>query len=223
MFLTNLFLSILFPYCLAASPIIIGIAGASGSGKTTFVQEARSFFFNEPSVLCMDNYYRDFSDLPFEARKNINFDDPKNIDFDFLEEQIMQIKNGETINQPVYDFISKTRSKDTLPCKPTPVVFIEGFLLLAYPEICQHCDLKIFLDVSEVECLFRIIQRDQQYRNTSFVEIKQRYIDFVQPTYRNYIQESRYQADLIIPKGRENKRAFEIFLHAVRAIQKGEL
>ena len=217
------FLIIFLSACISgyAGPLFVGISGASGSGKTTLVKAMQEHFDAEVVVLSMDNYYRDLSSLPFEDRKKINFDDPAALDLSLLKEQILQLKKGVSINQPIYDFHTKTRSSAIIQCEPAKVIVIEGFLLLALPEIAHFCDLKIFIEVDEIECLFRIIERDRIHRETSVQETKERYIRFVRPAYQKYILESRYQANLIIPHGLENKLAFQILLHTIHSMLSG--
>lgn len=205
-----------------AEPLVVGIGGASGSGKTTFVKALEEHFEAEIVVLCMDNYYRDLSSLSFDERKQINFDDPASIDLSLFKQQILQLKKGCSIEQPIYDFHTKTRSHETIYCESKKVIVIEGFLILALQEIKDLCDLKVFIGVNEIECLFRIIERDRIHRETSIQETKERYIHFVRPAYQKYIHESQYQADLIIPNGLENKIAFQILLDTIRSMSLGK-
>lgn len=208
---------------LFATPKVIGIAGGSGAGKTTMVKAIQAQLGDRAVIISMDNYFRDLSHLSFEERKKTNFDDPAAFDLALLCEHILQLKNGQTVDQPRYDFTTKTRSSESIPTNSTDTILVDGFLLLAVPEICDLCDLKLFIDVEEAERLFRIIDRDQFERVSSFEEIKERYINFVAPCYEKYIRHSKYQADLIIPNGLDNHRSFQLLLELIKIIHEHPL
>lgn len=200
-----------------ADSIVIGIAGGSGAGKTTLAQAIQKQFSDkEAAIVYMDNYFCDFSYLSFEERKKINWDDPQSIDVSLLKQHIAQLKKNCSIEQPIYNFKASLRSHATSLTKPVKIIIIDGFLLLAFPEIRDLCDLKIFIEVEETERLFRIISRDQIHRGSSLQETKQRYTNFVQPCYQKYIHNSKYHADLIIPNGLDNKKAFQILLEFIK-------
>ena len=200
-----------------ADSIIIGIAGGSGAGKTTLAQAMQKQLSDkEAAIVYMDNYYCNFPYLSFEERKKINWDDPQSIDIALLKQHIMQLKNNCPIEQPIYNFKASLRSHETSLTKPVKIIIIDGFLLLAFPEIRDLCDLKIFVEVEETERLFRIINRDQTDRGYSLQQTKQKYKNFVQPCYQKYIHNSKYYADLIIPNGLDNEKAFQILLELIK-------
>lgn len=211
-----IFLCLFAWFSVFADPLVIGIAGGSGAGKTMLAQAIQKQLIDNAAIIYMDNYFYDLSHLPPEERKKNNFDDPKSIDLLLLKQHITQLKKGHSIEQPIYHFKTQTRSNTTTHIDPVEIVIIDGFLLLASPEIYNLCNLKIFIDVEETERLFRIINRDQIERGFSLQETKQRYKNFIQPCYQKYIHDSKYQADLIIPNNLENKKAFQILLQLIK-------
>lgn len=199
-----------------AGPLMVGIAGGSGAGKTMLSQAVQKQFSDSAVVIYMDNYFYDLSHLPPEERKKTNFDDPKSIDIALFKQHLMQLKKGQSIEQPIYDFKTQTRSSTTIRVDPLKIILIDGFLLLALPEIHNLCHLKVFIEAEEIERLFRIISRSQTERGFSLQEIKQHYQDFIQPCHQRYIHDSKYQADLIIPNNQDNKKAFQILLQLIK-------
>ncbi|VHO02060.1 uridine kinase [Candidatus Rhabdochlamydia sp. T3358] len=211
-----IFLCLFAWFSVFADPLVIGIAGGSGAGKTMLAQALQKQLVDNAAIIYMDNYFYDLSHLSPEERKKNNFDDPKSIDLLLLKQHITQLKKGHAVEQPIYHFKTQTRSSSTTHIDPVEIIIIDGFLLLASPEIYDLCSLKVFIEVEETERLFRIINRDQIERGFSLQETKQRYKDFVQPCYQKYIHDSKYQADLIIPNNLENKKAFQILLQLVK-------
>lgn len=212
----GIFLCLFAWFSVFADPLVIGIAGGSGAGKTMLAQALQKQLVDNAAIIYMDNYFYDLSHLSPEERKKNNFDDPKSIDLLLLKQHITQLKKGHAVEQPIYHFKTQTRSSSTTHIDPVEIIIIDGFLLLASPEIYDLCSLKVFIEVEETERLFRIINRDQIERGFSLQETKQRYKDFVQPCYQKYIHDSKYQADLIIPNNLENKKAFQILLQLVK-------
>lgn len=199
-----------------ADPLMVAIAGGSGAGKTILAQAVQKQLADNAAIIYMDNYFYDLSHLPPEERRKTNFDDPKSLDLALFKQHITQLKKGQSIEQPIYDFKTQTRSSATVRIDPVKIILIDGFLLLALPEIHNLCHLKVFIDAEEIERLFRIINRNQSERGFCLQEIKQRYKEFIQPCYQRYIRDSKYQADLIIPNNFDDKRAFQILLQLIK-------
>ena len=198
-----------------ADSLVIGISGGSGAGKTMLAQAIQKQLADTAAIIYMDNYFYDLSHLSPEERKKTNFDNPKSLDLLLLKQHIMQLKKGHSIEQPIYNFKTQTRSSATTHIDPVKTIIIDGFLLLALSEIRDLCNLKVFIEAEETERLFRIISRDQMERGFSLQQIKQRYKDFIQPCYQKYIHDSKYQADLIIPNNSDNKKSFQILLQLI--------
>ena len=162
--------------------LVIGIAGGSGSGKTTVVKKIiRALPNSSVSIISQDSYYKDNGHLSSEDRKKINFDHPASIEFDLLIEQIDQLRMGEVIQMPIYSYVSCARSSDTIPVKPTKVVIVEGILVLTNAELRQRMDIKIYVDADGDDRLMRIIQRDIEERGRTFIEVLKHNETFVKP------------------------------------------
>jgi uridine kinase len=191
--------------------LVIGIAGGSGSGKTTVVKEITKKLCGRVVVVPQDSYYKDLSHLPLEERKKVNFDHPSAIDFDFLCQQIAELKAGKTIEQPVYSYLTCTRSKtETVTVEPADVIIIEGILIFTSEELRNQMDIKIFVDADDDDRVIRIINRDIAERGRSVEVAMQHYIDTVKPMHLQFIEPSKRYADIIIPQGGHNKVAIDI-------------
>ena len=191
--------------------IIIGIAGGTGSGKTTVV---KNIIDNLPAngvvLLPQDSYYKDSSHVPVEERQNINFDHPDAFDWDLLSEHITMLKQGKSIEQPIYSYITSTRQKETIHIEPKEVVIIEGILALSDARLRNLMDLKIFVDADPDERLIRVIQRDIVERGRTAEAVMERYIRVLKPMHMEFIEPCKRYADLIIPQGGHNQKAIEI-------------
>jgi len=197
--------------------LIIGISGGSGSGKTTVVKAIRKALGNKNvAVISQDAYYKDSSHIPPEERKNINFDHPDAIDWDLLCEQLTDLKEGKTINQPVYSYITSTRSKtQTIPVEPADVILVEGILVFSYKRLRHLMDIKIFVDAEPDERLMRIIYRDILERGRNMDTAFQHYKETVKPMHLQFIEPSKRYADIIIPEGGHNKVAIDIIVNTI--------
>ncbi|MBM6807173.1 uridine kinase [Bacteroides caecicola] len=191
--------------------IIIGIAGGTGSGKTTVVREiVASLPEGEVAVLPLDSYYKDSSHVPVEERQSINFDHPNAFDWDLLSEHISMLRRGEAIEQPVYSFLTCTRQPETIHIEPRKVIIIEGILALSDKQLCDLMDLRIFVDADSDDRLIRVIQRDVIERGRTAEAVMERYEKVLKPMHLEFIEPAKRIADLIVPQGGHNRKAIEI-------------
>ena len=191
--------------------LIIGIAGGTGSGKTTVVRKILERLpEGEVVILPQDSYYRDSSHLPLEERLEINFDHPDSIEFELLVRHLKDLKKGKTIEQPIYSYLTCTRSVETIPINPCHVIIIEGILVLSNPELRKMMDLKVFVDADADDRLMRVINRDIIERGRSVNKVMERYECTVKPMHLQFIEPSKRFADLIIPQGGNNHIAIDI-------------
>lgn len=180
--------------------LVIGIAGGTGSGKTTVVNNIlRDLNTESVIVISQDNYYKDNHDMPLEERSKINFDHPRSIDFDLLKQHVRALKNGETIEQPVYSFITHTRTGETILTHPQSVIIVEGILVLTDAELRELFDVTIFVHADSDERLIRRVRRDIQERGRDLDEVLSRYQDTLKPMHQQFIEPSKNYADIIIP------------------------
>jgi len=190
--------------------LIIGIAGGTGSGKTTVVKKViQRLPKDEVAVISQDSYYRDNSHLPLEDRLEINFDHPKSIEFELLAEHIRALKAGYSIEEPIYSYLTCTRSKETIEIRPKKVVIVEGILILTPSELRKLFDIKVFVHVDADDRLIRVIQRDIIERGRSVNTVLERYQKTVKPMHIQFIEPTKEYADLIIPQGGENTVAID--------------
>lgn len=200
--------------------LIIGIAGGTGCGKTTVVNQIISELpVDEVCVISQDSYYKDTSHLPYEDRVKINFDHPKSIDFGLLITHLKALKDGATIEQPVYSFVEHNRTGDTITTKPRKVVIVEGILILTNPEIREMFDIKIYVHADSDERLIRRLKRDIAERGRDIDEVLHRYQNTLKPMHQQFIDPTKEFADIIIPNNNYNNVAVDI----VRTIVKDRL
>lgn len=193
--------------------IIIGVAGGSGSGKTTVASNLVKFFDGKDVVLVeQDAYYRELTNMSFEERAKVNFDHPDSIEFDLLRQHLEDLKNGKAIERPIYDFTTHSRKEGTVKIEPAKIVIVEGILLFAVPEIREMFDMKIFVDTDADEMILRRIERDMNERGRSFESVKEQYLTTVKPMFLEFCEPSKRYADVIIPRGGENKVAIDMVL-----------
>ncbi|MBQ9477271.1 MAG: uridine kinase [Bacteroidales bacterium] len=197
--------------------LVIGIAGGSGSGKTTVVKAITSRLRHEKVVVIpQDSYYKDSSDLTDEEKRAHNFDHPDSIDWELLCDQLSQLKSGKTIHQPVYSYISCSRSKtETVTVEPADVIIIEGILIFNCPELRDQMDIKIFVDADDDDRLMRVMARDISERGKDVHWVIERYTRTVKPMYLQFIEPSKRYADIIIPQGGHNKVAIDLITTAI--------
>ena len=191
--------------------LVIGIAGGSGSGKTTVVQAITSQLREKVVVIPQDSYYKDSSYLPMEERQKVNFDHPDSIDFKLLNEHLRSLKNGKSIHQPVYSYLTCSRSRtETVIVKPADVIIIEGILIFTCAELRNQMDIKIFVDADDDDRLMRVMARDILERGKTVETVIERYTKTVKPMYLQFIEPSKRYADIIIPQGGHNKVAIDV-------------
>ena len=192
--------------------LVIGIAGGSGSGKTTVVKALRESLQTEKVVVIpQDSYYKDISDLSDEEKRVHNFDHPDSIDWELLCDQLADLKKGKTIQQPIYSYISCGRSKtETLKVEPANVIIIEGILIFTCKELRDQMDIKIFVDADDDDRLMRVMERDIVERGKDVRWIIERYSQTVKPMHLQFIEPSKRYADIIIPQGGHNKVAIKV-------------
>ena len=190
---------------------IIGIAGGTGSGKTTVVRKiVEALPGDQVALIPQDSYYNDTSDLTMEERRRINFDHPDAFDWDLLTHQIEELRNGRPVEQPTYSYIESNRQAETVHVEPCEVIIIEGIMALWKKELRDLMDLKIFVDADADERLIRVIQRDTVERGRTTQMVIDRYLDVLKPMHEEFIEPTKRYADLIVPQGGSNSRAIEI-------------
>ncbi len=200
--------------------LIIGIAGGSGSGKSTVVKKiVKHLPKNSVSVIYQDSYYKDNGHLSAEERAKINFDHPSAIEFNLLVKHLDMLKNGETIPMPVYSYLTCARSQESIPVEPKEVVIVEGILIMSNPRMRERMDIKIFVDADADDRLMRVIKRDIQERGRSFIEVLDHYEKFVKPMHLQFIEPSKRYAEIIVPQGGENHVAINMITSTIKIIQ----
>ncbi|TPV33968.1 uridine kinase [Paucihalobacter ruber] len=191
--------------------LIIGIAGGTGCGKTTVVNQILNELpSGEVGVISQDSYYKDTSHLSFEERVAINFDHPRSIDFELLEQHLIQLRNGQTIEQPVYSFIKHNRTGDVILTHPRKVMIVEGILILTHPELRNLFDIKIYVHADSDERLIRRLKRDINERGRDIDEVLARYQNTLKPMHQQFIEPTKEYADIIIPNNKYNTVAVDI-------------
>lgn len=191
--------------------LIIGIAGGTGCGKTTVVNTIlKELPEGEVGVISQDSYYKDTSHLSYDERVKINFDHPRSIDFELLEKHLKALKNGNSIEQPVYSFVKHNRTGDTIITKPRKVMIVEGILILSHAEIRDLFDIKIFVHADSDERLIRRLKRDITERGRDINEVLARYQNTLKPMHQQFIEPMKEYADIIIPNNKYNTVAVDI-------------
>ena len=191
--------------------LVIGIAGGSGSGKTTVVKAITQQLGGQVVVIPQDSYYKDSSHVPVEERRNINFDHPDAIDWKLMCQQIRELKQGRTIEQPVYSYITCSRSKtETVTVEPAEVIIIEGILIFTCKELRDQMNIKIFVDADDDDRLMRIMVRDIAERGRTVETAIEHYCDTVKPMHLQFIEPSKRFADIIVPQGGHNTVAIDV-------------
>ncbi|MEX1377397.1 MAG: uridine kinase [Eubacteriales bacterium] len=198
--------------------IIIGIAGASGSGKTTIANRIHEPLGDDAVLITHDSYYKNHDELDFEQRSKINYDHPNSLESDLLVKHLMELKEGKSINIPQYDYTQHQRKPDTINVKPCSVILVEGILIFTEPKLRELMDLKIYVDTDPDICLIRRINRDVKKRNRSLDSVIEQYINTVKPMYHEFVEPSKRYADIIIPEGGYNEVANGIIINRAKTI-----
>jgi uridine kinase len=196
--------------------LIVGIAGGSGSGKTTVVRKVMERLPNEEVILIpQDAYYKDNGHIPLEERQKINFDHPDSLEFGLLIAHLEKLKKGQSIEMPIYSYLTCLRAKETITVCPARVVLVEGILILADSGLRNMLDIKVFVDADPDDRLGRVIQRDIVERGRSVLMVLERYHDTVKPSHLQFIEPSKRYADIIIPGGGENQVGIEVLISII--------
>ena len=191
--------------------LILGIAGGTGSGKTTVVNQiVNELQEADVTVISQDSYYNATDNLSYDERTKINFDHPRAIDFDLLTTHLKKLKKGEIIHQPIYSFASHNRTKDTIKTHPSKVLIVEGILIFTNKELRDMLDIKIYVHADSDERLIRRLRRDIKERSRDLDEVLQRYQETLKPMHEQFIEPSKMYADIIIPNDRHNTVAIDI-------------
>ena len=198
-------------------PVIIGIAGGTGSGKSTFTNRLKKAFGDSISVLYHDNYYKAHDELPFEERKLLNYDHPDAFDSDLLVHDIMELKEGRSIISPTYDYTIHNRAKETVLVEPRKVILIEGILTLYDPRLRELMDIKIFVDADADERILRRVIRDTKERGRDIENIVDQYLTTVKPMHYLYVEPTKRLADIVVNSGK-NPIAFRIIKNTIKEI-----
>lgn len=199
--------------------IIIGIAGGSGSGKSTFTNRVKEYFGENVAVMYHDNYYRRQDGISFEDRVKVNYDHPDSLETDLLVEHLKQLKAGKAVDCPVYDYSQHNRSTEILHIEPSPVILVEGILLLADPRIRELLDIKVYVEADADERILRRIARDVEERGRDLHGIIDQYLTTVKPMHYLYVEPTRSMADIVINSGK-NDVAFGLFVSKIEELLK---
>ncbi|MEJ6348025.1 uridine kinase [Holzapfeliella sp. He02] len=200
-------------------PILIGVTGGSGSGKTSVSRAIYDSFSDHAiTMLEQDSYYKDQGHMPFEERMNINYDHPLAFDTDLLIDHLKRLMNYESVEKPVYDYVSHTRSEETILQEPKEVIILEGILILDDPRLRDLMDIKIYVDTDDDIRIIRRIKRDMQERGRTLDSVIDQYLTAVKPMYHQFIEPTKRYSDLIVPEGGENFVAIDLIKTKVRSI-----
>ncbi len=204
------------------SVLVIGIAGGTGSGKTTITRKLMQRFGADVSVIYHDNYYKAHHNMPYEERAKLNYDQPDAFDTDQLIEAVRALKKGRSVICPVYDYSIHDRSEKTVTVQPARVVIVEGILIFENKELCSLLDIKVFVDADADVRILRRIVRDVRDRGRSLESVVSQYLSTVKPMHEKYVEPSKRNADIIVPEGGHNKVALELLMQRVQAHLEGK-
>ena len=200
-------------------PLVIGIAGGTGSGKSTIARNiAAALPPDRVATIDHDAYYKDRSDLDLEARAQLNFDHPDALDTALLTEHLAALRAGQTAEIPCYDFTSHRRLPETRRVEPRPIIIVEGILVFVEAALRQQLDIKVFVDTDADIRVFRRIRRDIEQRGRTFQSVRDQYYRFVRPMHLEFVEPSKRWADLIIPEGGENRVALDLIIGRLRSL-----
>lgn len=202
-------------------PYVVGIAGATGSGKTTVAQRLAAAVEGSVATLQHDSYYRDRPELSYEQRCGLNFDHPESLETELLIDHVRSLKEGEAVGTPVYDFKTHRRLEETEPVDPAPVIIVEGILVLASLPLRKLFDLRVFVDTDADIRVFRRIRRDIEQRGRTFESVRQQYYSTVRPMTLQFVEPSKRYADIIVPEGGRNEVALDLLASKLRSVVSG--
>lgn len=196
-------------------PLIIGIAGGTGSGKTTLTKRLLEEFKDHAAVIYHDNYYKPNTELSFEEREKLNYDHPNAFDTELMLEHLSKLRKGHAIDCPIYDYSQHTRSSETLHILPKEVILIEGILIFHDSRICNQMDIKIFVETDADVRILRRIKRDVLKRGRTLESVTTQYLTTVKPMHELYVEPSKRKADIIIPEGGKNLVALDMLFKKI--------
>jgi uridine kinase len=196
-------------------PLIIGIAGGTGSGKSTVAKRIAEAMPSSVAFIDMDAYYRNFGNLTLDERRKVNWDHPDAFDMDLLVTHLDQLASRVPIDKPVYDFVRHLRAEEVVPIPPADVIVIDGILLFVDERVRNCCDVKVFVDTDADERLIRRIRRDMKVRGRPLEEILDQYLTTVQPMHLQFVEPSKRYADLVIPRGGHNSVAIDLIIATI--------
>ncbi|MBS6195749.1 MAG: uridine kinase [Clostridiales bacterium] len=196
--------------------LIIGIAGGTGSGKSTLTKHLVSYFNEEVTVIEHDNYYKAHDDMEYEERVHLNYDHPNAFDTDLMIEHLKELKAGHTIECPVYDYTVHNRSKNTIKVVPSKVIIVEGILIFENLDLCKMMDIRIFVDTDADVRIIRRIKRDVMVRARSLESVISQYLTTVKPMHEQFVEPSKKNANIIVPEGGHNQIAMEMIRNHIQ-------
>ena len=197
--------------------IVIGIAGGTGSGKTTITRKLAEHFGSLVTVIYHDNYYKAHHDLSYDERSALNYDHPDAFENDRIARDLKQLREGKTIECPIYDYTIHDRSENTLTIHPSQVIIVEGIMIFYPKEIRDQLDIRIFIDADADERILRRLLRDVKERGRSLDSVVNQYLGTVKPMHEAFVEPSKRYADIIIPRGGENQVALDMVINRVQA------
>ena len=197
--------------------MVVGIAGGTGSGKTTITKKLLQHFGGDVSVIYHDNYYKAHHNMSYEERSRLNYDHPDSFDTDLLIQAVKDLKAGRSVTCPVYDYTIHDRSDKVIVVRPAKVIIVEGILIFQSRELCQQMDIKIYVDTDADVRILRRIVRDVRDRGRSLDSVVNQYLSTVKPMHEQFVEPSKRNADIIIPEGGHNQVAMEMVMERVRA------
>lgn len=203
---------------MTCSPFVIGVAGGTGSGKTTLATKLQRSIAGGAIILSHDFYYRANTDIPFEERVKLNYDHPNAFDTDLMIEDVKKLKNGQAIDHPQYSFVTHTRTNETVHVEPAPVIIVEGILIFENKELLDLMDIKVFVDADADIRLIRRLTRDVKERGRSLDSVIAQYTGTVKPMHEQFVEPSKKHADVIIPQGGENRVALHMLIDRINAL-----
>ncbi len=200
--------------------IVIGIAGGTGSGKSTLINRIKEEFSDSITMLSHDFYYKEHSHIPFEERKKLNYDHPDAFDTDLMIEHVKALTEFRSIERPVYDFTIHNRIDETVTVRPAKVIVVEGILIFENKELRDMCDIKVFIDTDADVRIIRRIIRDVEERGRTLESIVNQYLTTVKPMHEQFVEPSKKYADIIVPEGGYNRVALEMLNERIHALLK---
>ena len=197
--------------------LVIGICGGTGSGKTTLAEKIKEVFDDNCILLCHDFYYKAHDDMPFEERCKLNYDHPNAFDTALLAEHIKQLKEGKSVEHPVYDYTIHNRKKEKVKLEPKKIIIVEGIMIFENSELTDLMDIKVFVDTDADVRIIRRLLRDVNERGRSLDSVISQYLTTVKPMHEEFVEPSKKKADIIIPEGGFNKVALSVLIHQIKS------